>query len=468
MLIRDVTTSVGAERLAEVFGPLPYGFVLDSALPARGLGRFSICGAEPFLVLRAFTSGCELRHADGRVETSTQEPLELLRQLMRRYSVQRPSGAEWELESLPFIGGAVGFVSYEYGAALEGVRPPAELDSQLPLLEFGLYDAALLWDHQTGRARVVGLEVAGRDPELLCERLAQRLRQEAPEVREPGPVERDAEPQGARSDFTRTEYLAAVERVRSYIAAGDVYQVNLSQRFSLPWRGSPTRLYAELRRRSPAPYAVYLNFGYTRVFGSSPERFLLVRDGRVSTRPIKGTRPRGSDPETDARLRAELEGSEKDRAELLMIVDLERNDLGRVCETGSVRVDELWTLEAHPTVWHLVAEVSGRLTPGRDLVDLLRATLPGGSITGAPKVRAMQIIAELEPVPRGLYTGAMGYLGFDGQAELNIAIRTMVCAGGRLSYHVGGGITWDSEPAAEYEETLVKGRAMAASLVNFP
>jgi para-aminobenzoate synthetase component 1 len=260
--------------------------------------------------------------------------------------------------------------------------------------------------------------------------------------------------------------MAGVGRIRDYIAAGDVYQVNLAHRYETELEGDLPGLYLRLRRRSPAPYGAYLNFGDLHALSISPERFVSLRAGQVRTRPIKGTRPRGADAAEDARLRAELEASAKDRAELLMIVDLERNDLGRVCQPGSVRVEELYTVEAHPTVWHLVSEVSGRLAQDRDVFDLLKAAFPGGSITGAPKIRAMQIIAELEPHRRGLYCGSIGWLGFDGDAELNIAIRTLVEHRGRAYYHVGGGITWDSVPHEEYAETQAKACALREALTE--
>jgi para-aminobenzoate synthetase component 1 len=221
-----------------------------------------------------------------------------------------------------------------------------------------------------------------------------------------------------------------------------------------------------LRRRSPAPFSCYVNLGSHQIVGSSPERFLRIENGRVETRPIKGTRPRGRNPIEDARLRDELLGSEKDRAELLMIVDLERNDLGRVCGFGTVAVDDFCRLESHPTVHHLAATVSGRLRPECDAFDCIRAMFPGGSITGAPKIRAMQIIDELETCRRDIYTGSVGYIGFDGAADLNIAIRTIICSRGRATYHVGGGIVWDSDPEAEFKECMDKGRAMFESLAD--
>jgi para-aminobenzoate synthetase component 1 len=268
------------------------------------------------------------------------------------------------------------------------------------------------------------------------------------------------------SNFDFASYSTAIARIKAYIASGDVYQVNLTQRFTAPLPCPPYALYQRLRERSPAPFAAYLSFGAVQIVSSSPERFLTVRDRHVETCPIKGTRPRSADPVEDARLATELLTSEKDRAELLMIVDLERNDLGRVCTYGSVKVEKLWQLESHPTVHHLVATVAGTLRPEVDVIDCITACFPGGSITGAPKIRAMEIIDELEPHRRHIYTGAMGYLGFDGNADLNIAIRTLTCVGGRAYYHVGGGVVWDSQPSAEYQETLDKGRAMREALTQ--
>jgi para-aminobenzoate synthetase component 1 len=269
-----------------------------------------------------------------------------------------------------------------------------------------------------------------------------------------------------RSNFTKDKYLTAIRRAKAYIAAGDIYQVNLSQRFSGPLPVPPFDLYTRLRARNPAPFAAFLDFGEMQILSSSPERFLQVeaRTRQVRTRPIKGTRPRGNTPEQDADLGRELLLSEKDRAELVMIVDLERNDLGRVCETGSVHVPELMVLERDPTVHHLVSTVAGRLPPERNRMDLLRAMFPGGSITGAPKIRAMEIIAELEPTRRGVYTGSIGWLGFTGDMDLNIAIRTFVVRDGMAHFQVGGGIVADSDPEEEYEETLHKGRALMEAL----
>src|SRR5437868_9227450 len=271
---------------------------------------------------------------------------------------------------------------------------------------------------------------------------------------------------GVRSNFTRAGYLEAVGRVIEYIRAGDIFQANLSQRLEAPRVDAPRELYDRLRRRNPAPFAAYLDFGDLVVASSSPERFLRVHPGgRVETRPIKGTRPRGLSPEHDAALALALAESAKDRAENVMIVDLLRNDLSRVCRPGTVRVPELFALEHYATVHHLVSTVVGDLAPGHDAVDLLRAAFPGGSITGAPKVRAMQIIAELEPTARGVYCGAIGYLSTSGALDSSIVIRTYLVRGHDVYFQVGGGIVADSDPEQEYRETLDKARGLIAALL---
>jgi len=266
------------------------------------------------------------------------------------------------------------------------------------------------------------------------------------------------------SNFTREAYLAAIRRAKEHIAAGDIYQVNLSQRLSAPLATTPFDLYRRLTRTNPAPFSAYFETPEAAIVSCSPERFLQVRGREVETRPIKGTRPRGETPAEDARLAAELLASEKDRAENVMIVDLERNDLGRVCEYGSVHAPELFAVESYATVHHLVSTVRGRLHPNANAVDCLRASFPGGSITGAPKVRSMEIIEELEPTRRGVYTGAIGYLCFSGDMDLNIVIRTLVVKDGVAHFQVGGGLVADSDPDAEYQETIDKAQALASGL----
>ena len=358
--------------------------------------------------------------------------------------------------ALPFFGGAIGVLGFELGREVERLPATTRDDIGAPDLAFGWYDAAVVWDEQrhegwlTGRADAV---------HALRARLATL----------PPPIAADRASAGVlRSNMTRAAYLAAVARARAYIEAGDIYQVNLAQRFSAPYSGGGFELYRRLRDVSPAPFAAYLDlrgdFGGVEVLSSSPERFLLADGDRLETRPIKGTRPRGATPAEDAALAAALRASTKDRAEHLMIVDLERNDLGRVAITGSVRVPEFAALETYAQVHHLTSTVEARRCPDIGVEALLRAMFPGGSISGAPKIRALEIIDELEPTVRGVYTGAIGYLSAHGRIDLNIAIRTITLADGVAHLHVGGAIVHDSDPHAEYAETLDKARGMARAL----
>ncbi|MDX2186748.1 MAG: aminodeoxychorismate synthase component I [Opitutaceae bacterium] len=442
----------------------PHRVFLESSLPAVGLGRYSIFGYEPREVVTAVAGGLRICRSDGSGETLGGDPWDLF----SKYHRQGMLGAA--STDLPLCAGAIGYLGYEAGLGWE--RVPARDSGRAPF-SFGYYEGLLVADLQERRLWATAdcgseardekrLEQLIRDVETWRKRPAPQLlcTQNLP----PAPAWTEC----FATSFSRSEYDAAIGRVRDYIASGDVYQVNLAQRFSAPWkRGREEELYFELRQRSPAPYASFIDAGGELIaVGCSPERFLSVREGRVSTRPIKGTRPRGSNSAEDEANRRELLASEKDRAELLMIVDLERNDLGRVCVPGSISVTGLYSLEAHPTVFHLVAEVCGQLVAGKDALDVIRASFPGGSITGAPKVRAMQVISELEGVPRGVYTGAVGYLGSRGECELNVAIRTIQCLGDEVQFHAGSGVVWDSSAAAEYDECLAKGRAMAEAILT--
>ncbi|MBK9990435.1 MAG: aminodeoxychorismate synthase component I [Verrucomicrobia bacterium] len=430
-------------------------FFLDSAMEADGLGRYSFIGFDPFLVFRVNGDVISLRRADGE-EDFRGDALAELKKLLLKYRCAATS-------EVPFPGGAVGFFSYEFGAGLEQVKGSAGDDVGGADLELGFYDGLIMCDHKSHRMFLVANPVGKESAAAIFRRLEQVII--ASSSRQNAGSAKSAH-SGLKAVVSKAEYLQSIARIKNYIAAGDVYQVNLTQRFDAPLTCSPYDLYRRLRQRSPAPFSCFLNFDSLQVVSSSPERFLRLQSGCVETRPIKGTRPRGKPQGEDARLRSELAVSEKDRAELLMIVDLERNDLGRVCVPGSIEVAELYKVETHPTVHHLVANVSGKIRGDCDVVDCIRAMLPGGSITGAPKIRAMQIIDELERTRRGVYTGAIGYIGFDGGCDLNIAIRTILCAHGRAHYHVGGGIVWDSDPEAEYQETLDKGAAMRAALLE--
>jgi para-aminobenzoate synthetase component 1 len=372
------------------------------------------------------------------------DPFRVLMRLLDRYRAPAPDGYP-----LPFAGGAVGYFSYDLRDSIEHIERRTTLDPQVPDFMLGFYDHALVFDHAEGVTYRVS---RGEEP------------RELPEPADG--AEQPVEPVRLASDFTAGEYVGAVQRAREYIADGDIFQVNLAQRFEGHCPSSGLAVYSRLRRVNPAAYAAYLAFDGLEVMSSSPEQFLLLEGDRVTTRPIKGTRPRRrDDPEFNERMAAELLGSGKDRAELAMIVDLERNDLGRTCSYGSVRVAEHAALEGHPTVFHLVSRVTGRLhRPEQDEMSLLRGAFPGGSITGAPKVRAMEIIEGLERHARGVYTGAIGYVSFHGRMDLNIAIRTLVRHRGRVYLHSGGGIVADSRPDFEHMETLHKARALFEAL----
>lgn len=435
-------------------------FFLDSGMDAKRLGRFSFLGCEPFLILRAVGHEAILQDAEGRI-CARGHPFALLRQSLTACAGP-PANAP-----VPFVGGAVGCLSYDLCHLIERLPRTAKSDLSFPSLHMAFYAELLAYDHLEERWWVVAWPLDGETARSKRRRLDAMLRLLDDVSESAAPVGVPAPPcmrQVARGNFTHEGYCRAVERAREYIFAGDIFQVNLSQRFEVLVAEHPWDVYRVLRTVNPAPFAAYIDLGGQVMVGASPERFLLVRNGHVVTRPIKGTRRRAGEPTTDARARAELLSSTKDRAELTMIVDLERNDLGRVCQYGSVQVTEPIVLEEYPSVFHLVATVEGDLHPRHDIVDLLKATFPGGSITGAPKIRAMEIIDELEPTQRSLYTGSCGYLGFDGSADLNIVIRTILMEGRRATFQVGGAIVADSDPEAEYQETLDKGQRLFAAL----
>jgi len=417
---------------------------LDSSSSGYGLGRYSIFACDPVRTFE-FDDG-RSRIIEGEKETILQgDCFDLLREF------SKTSIGEVDAK-LPFLGGAIGYLSYDLAWEYEQLPNRLVSDHPIPMARFGFYDTALIYDHQLDA--FFGVSIG--DEQKLDE-LSDKARRKV-SARESFSVS------GLKSNFDRASFLHAVERVRSYILEGEIYQANFAQRFDADFSGSAWSLYEQLRESNPAPYAAYLKFGDDAVLSSSPERFLKVVGREVVTRPIKGTRPRGRDEADDLIEEEALRGSEKDRAELLMIVDLERNDLGKTCKPGSVEASELFALERYARVIHQTANVSGRIDEGKDVFDCLRGLFPGGSITGAPKIRAMEVIEELERHKRGIYTGSIGYVSCDGNADFNIAIRTMRQVGDNLIFHAGGGIVWDSVPEIEYEETLHKARAMMEAI----
>lgn len=474
-LVAEITPAPEPIDACARFADLPGCLLLESMVRSERLGRYSFLAADPFLVLRSRGPLVEEVGPSG-VERVEADPFTALQRALARYRMDTLPGLP------PFQGGAAGYFGYELGQHLEEVPQARYDDLALPDLCVGFYDWVLAWDHASGRAWLVsnGLPATGPERRARAEARAGFVRARLESASSPGDHMEEpaaAAPAGERpptwpvpgiagvaSTFSRDAYLAAVARAREYILAGDIFQVNLSQRLQAPFAAPPFDLYRAVQRRNPAPFAAYYRTPDATIVSASPERFLRVAGGRVETRPIKGTAPRGINPMHDTALSLALRESEKDRAENVMIVDLLRNDLSRVCEDHSVEVPELCTVESFSTVHHLVSTVVGRLLPGHDAVDVLRAAFPGGSITGAPKVRAMEIIAEIEPTSRGPYTGAIGYIGFDGAMDTNIAIRTFIVQAGTAYFQVGGGIIADSDPAKEYLETLAKAQGLLAAL----
>ncbi len=465
-LVEEIFITLTAPELFELIKDNSYSFFLDSGMDPQKLGRYSFIGSNPFLVMSSRGSEITLVRGDEE-EIQHGNPFDILNKLLKMYNLGHCSAP------VPFPGGAVGYLSYDLCHFTERLPSTAIDDLKLPESYFAFYDVVLAFDHLEGRVYLI----ATGFPELEESRRLKRAKARLEEMKDwlhliAGSFQLTANSQlvpengeiAIRSNFTPEEYIKAVDRVRQYIAAGDVFQVNLSQRFEADLTVPPYELYRRLRQVNPAPFASYLNFNGVTVVSASPERFLKVRGDSVETRPVKGTRPRGHDPIEDAALAQELVHSIKDRAENVMIVDLERNDLGRVCRYGTVKVTELAILETFPTVFHLTSTVIGRLCQSKDVVGLLKATFPGGSITGAPKVRAMEIIDELEPTKRNAYTGSIGYLSFTGDLDINIVIRTFLIKEGKAYFQVGGGIIYDSDPEAEYLETMDKAKALIQAL----
>lgn len=420
---------------------------LDSGFPYSRQGRYDIIAADPIKTLVARGALTEIREGKS-ITLSPEDPFALVRKALGE---TLPS-----VSGLPFCGGALGYFGYDLARRLERLPERSRDGENIPEMVVGIYDWAVVVDHQERRSFLVG---QGLSPGL--------------ESRWPHLVKAFSQIQtigwqladfyvlsDVVSNLDRTRYGRAFDRIQHYIHEGDCYQVNLTQRFSAYCSGNPWSAYQLLRQVNPAPFSAYLNFPQVQVLSSSPERFLKVTEGIVETKPIKGTRPRSPNPEVDAANAQELRDSLKDRAENLMIVDLLRNDIGKNCAPGSVHVPELFEIESYATVHHLVSTIRGRLAGGHNALDLLRGCFPGGSITGAPKIRSMEIIEELEPHRRGVYCGSVGYIGFDGSMDSNIAIRTLVHSDNTIRFWAGGGIVADSDVEQEYQECYHKAAAM--------
>jgi len=434
-LIEKVNMPCSIEQLFLNFSDSANTSLLNSSLETGG-GRYSFIGMEPFLVLK---NGCE------------GEPFERLRSILDKYKVNNPT-------SLPFIAGGIGYFSYDLKDVLEKLPQKAKDDLRLPGMYFVFYRALLIHDKFEPKSLYISIldDGTGGLMKKIIETINKTPRETNQKTKRYAPT--------FTSNFSKTDYIKAIQKVMDYIRAGDIYQACLSQRFKTEWPFDPYSLYLNLDKINPAPYSSYLNFEDLKIISSSPELFLKISEGTVETRPMKGTFPRGKNTEEDEILKKRLEGSSKDAAELSMIVDLERNDLGKFCSPGSVRVDEHRVIETYPTVFQTISIIKGEMGPKTDLIDAVKAVFPGGSITGCPKIRAMEIIDELEPTRRNVYTGAIGYISFHDTMLLNIAIRTILMKEKDVYFQVGSGIVADSDPEAEYRETLDKARALMESL----
>jgi para-aminobenzoate synthetase component 1 len=430
----------------EAIADQPWSVFIDSGYPHSLQGRYDLLAAEPRMTLITRGGLTEIQSPERRW-LSAEDPFELVRRALGPQSVS--------LDGIPFPGGAIGYFSYDLGRRLERLPQLAEDAEQLPEMAVGIYDWAVVVDHAARRSWLVGGARCSRSSERWQQLLGFWTAQASSRPRQPFRATSEL-----NVNIDRAEYGRLFRRIKRYIRDGDCYQVNLARRFCADVEGDLWSAYTHLRQINPAPHAAYLNYPFASILSASPERFLRVHNGHVETKPIKGTRRRHADRAQDAAMADALQTSPKDRAENLMIVDLLRNDLGKSCAIGSVRAPALFQLESFATVHHLVSTVTGTLAPGRDALDVLRSCFPGGSITGAPKLRAMEIIEELEPHRRGVYCGSVGYIGFDGGMDTNIAIRTLVHSGRNIRFWAGGGIVADSDEEAEYQETNDKAAAM--------
>jgi len=453
---RQVRSSATLDAISETFAQRPSASILGANPAVADSSGFSYWAARPREIFE-FTAG-------------QANPFPRLQDILTRYRIVDEGPA---LPSGMFCGGWIGCISYELGRHIERLPARAVDDQHLPLIRLCFYDRFIAYDHRSCLFWLVALETPD-DPEKPADKIASlaRLLHQSERIPQQACLcsraeERD--PAGVRRNMTQNGYLDAVKRIKDYTRDGEVYQVNFSHRLEVPFRGRPVRLFHWQNRHNPSGYAAYIDAGAFQIVSASPEMFITARDRLIQTKPVKGTRPRiaATDPGAsafNAQQFNDLLVSEKEQAELNMIIDLERNDVAKICKPGTRRVIQPRTIEACPTVFHGVATIGGELRDDVAFSDILKAMFPGGSVTGAPKIRAMEIIEELEPTARGIYTGAIGFIGLDGNASLNIAIRTIIIAGGTAFVQSGGGIVADSDPEAEWEETKVKARALLAGI----
>ncbi|MBZ9608579.1 aminodeoxychorismate synthase component I [Clostridium estertheticum] len=443
LLIEKVHTKLDGFEIYSLFKEDLNTILLDSARDEKTVGRYSFIGINCFLTFKSKNGTCYKGE-----EVYIGDTFEELNKIIEEYAIENNTG-------LPFVSGGIGYFSYDLAREVEELPNIAKDDVDIPLCYYNFYDNIIILDNFKKSVYISALGILKSQKDSI-EGIRQRIQRGKKIVYEKVGVIKNK----FTSDFEKNNYINTVSKVRAYIKSGDIYITNLTQRFSCNTRKSAYEIYKDLRNINPAPFAAFMNFENFNIICSSPERFLRIRNRMVETRPIKGTMPRGMDAGEDLKNKTILINSEKDKSELLMVVDLERNDLSKVCKPSSVKVTELFKLEEYSTVFHLVSTVVGELKEPVSSLECIKACFPGGSITGAPKIRSMEIIEELEPVRRNIYTGALGYLGFDGNVDLNIIIRTILIKDNKAYFGVGGGITWDSNEECEYDETLDKAKAL--------
>ncbi len=457
-ILREINFSGSIENVYSHFSNFPNTAFLNSSLKSDK-ARYSFIGVSPFMILTAKNDQIQLKLAERNVSIKM-NPFEYLESILKTYKILSP-------RHLPFAGGGIGYFSYDLKDHLEELPAAAVDDLNLPDMYFAFYRAILIHDSLSpGKLLISALEIDSprESSEDLIKDIILAVRSAETksilkEKRTPRARELSLE-----SNFSKKDYIRSIQTIIEHIRAGNIYQACLSQRFKTSLPSPAYELYQKLNKINPAPFSAYLNFEDCKIISSSPELFLHIENNIIETRPMKGTRPRGNTAKEDAFLKNELTKSAKDTAELLMIVDLERNDLGKISIPGSVSVTELKRIETYPTVFQTISVIKSKLSANVNPIGALKSAFPGGSISGCPKIRAMKIIEELEPTKRGIYTGAIGYISFHDTMHLNIAIRTMIVKNNDVYFHAGGGITAYSDPEKEYEETLVKAKALIDSL----
>ena len=452
MLIKEIKIDKSPLDIFENFIKDDYPVFLDSQRDEKTLGRYSIIASNPFIKIVAKNGKITVVDKNSIEKKSVNSTLKELTKLLKNYKVEYNG-------ELPFVGGAIGHFSYELLHEIEKISIDQDDDLNIPDFNFGIYNEAIVIDNLENKKYIVVQEFCG-DKEKRLEIIKEKMLKDS--IGENIFYNVDV---NIKNCVTKEEYFKSIYEVKDNIENGNVYQINYTQRFEAKLNKSPFTLYKRLRKTNKAPFASYFDFGDYQVVSSSPERFIRVKNRKIDTRPIKGTIARGKTLEEDKINKEILSKSKKDQSELLMIVDLERNDLGKISKTGSVKVSDLFYIEEYATVFQQVANVEGILKDNVTLEDIIRATFPGGSITGAPKIRAMELIGKLEKTTRNIYTGSIGYISFNGDIDLNIVIRTILCKNNTGYYQVGGGIVWDSDAQLEYEESLLKGKALMEALM---